>query len=114
MIKSTPLQKLKIFGLLNVSFSYFTIWNQFDIWITFGIIEKSLQGRSIGTIQPSSALDSPALQGSGPTMAAPRHEADQAASLLLPLDPKPPASPWSRRPWFTHPTCRTTLSLPLR
>jgi hypothetical protein len=69
MIKFTPLQKLEIFGLLNVSFSYFTIWNQFDIWITFGIIEKSLHGRSRGTIQPSSALDSPALQGSGPTMA---------------------------------------------
>jgi hypothetical protein len=44
MFQSTPLQSLEIFGPLEVPFSYFTRWNQFDIWIIFGIFEKSLPG----------------------------------------------------------------------
>jgi hypothetical protein len=35
---------LEIFGVLEVPFSYFTNWNQFDIWIIFGIFEKRLSG----------------------------------------------------------------------
>jgi hypothetical protein len=50
MFKSTPEQSMEISGPMELSFSYFTHGNQFDIWIIFGILKRSYRAWSRGTI----------------------------------------------------------------
>jgi hypothetical protein len=59
------------FGTLELTFSYFTNWNQFDIWIIFGIFEKGLSGlfhrNTTAQIHLKSGRIHPAWPGPRPT-----------------------------------------------
>jgi hypothetical protein len=101
--ESITMQSLESFRTLEVTFSYFTSWNQFDIWIIFGIFEKGLldpvHRKSMGQIRLKLAWSNPAWPGPRPTGAnlaprARRRFPTAQCSLAPPHSPKPtPCSP---------------------
>jgi hypothetical protein len=107
--ESITMQSLESFRTLEVTFSYFTSWNQFDIWIIFGIFEKGLPDpvhrKSMGQIRLKLAWSNPAWPGPRPTGAnlAPRARRRFPTAQCSPAPPRSPKpTPCSPPFWPCH------------